>query len=122
MRHRPGKPLAILGLGCVLVLLVNVQCGEFLLLHYLCCPDCNADRSAELDDQTPTGQQSPTPSTVIVQPAQQGCKAPIEITHAETLPGEHLPPPTACSKGDLNGDGKVDGLDIQVLVNCLLEQ
>lgn len=94
MRCHAGRSLSILLLGCLLVLSTNLQCGEFLLLHYLACPNCcttqaTSQPTACEQTDTPAAQETPSPS---------------------------------CSKGDLNGDGKVDGLDIQVLVNCLLQQ
>lgn len=117
MRRHSAKSLAILSLGGVFVLAANVNCGEFLLLHFLCCPDCGAARLAELEDSN----ESPTP-TVIVQETVQNSPTVVEGELEHDTSGQHIPPQAPCAKGDLNGDGKVDGLDIQVLVNCLLQQ
>lgn len=105
--------------SCVIVLLANANCGEFLLLHYLTCSDgpFSRGRAAEQangSSQTPTGTE-PTASEF---PYTSGVTEP---TTPPTDPPSNTPP-ASCLDGDLNKDGKVDGLDIQILVDCLLHQ
>jgi hypothetical protein len=121
MRRHAAKSLAILCLGCLLVVATNANCGEYLLLHYLCCPDCDAAKLAALEAANSSNEQPPSTATTEEEESQDESIA-VEGTLPHHTPGQTLPPPSTCSRGDLNGDGNVDGLDIQILVNCLLAQ
>lgn len=115
MRTRSHILRIVVPLLCVATLIANVQCGEYLFLHYLLTQNCcNSNNDNEAESQT-CGQPSANP-TVVVQ------EAPIvEAIPLGDGPGIPLPPPS-CRDADLNRDGKVDALDIQIMVNCLLSQ
>jgi hypothetical protein len=122
MQIRRGMSLASFALGCALILMTNAHCGEYLLLHYLLTPACSpsqvagneqADGLEKIEtDALPTVLTEDQPSECALEPD------PVVAIEVTLLP---LPAPT-CLEGDLNKDGKVDGLDVQILVNCLLKQ
>lgn len=103
MSIRTAASFAGLLLGCALILVGNARCGEYLLLHYLSSSDGPFSTGAAVD-QTDDPSEEPT------------CTQPAAASEQPVLPAVN------CLDGDLNKDGKVDGLDIQILVDCLLEQ
>ena len=122
MHIRRGISFVGLVLGCAMILLANARCGEYLLLHYLVGPD-----GVLLSD--PAVGQVKDPGEVQMEPLPpvETAEEPLACIREEgpavvaAIPLQPMPPGT-CLQGDLNKDGKVDGLDIQVLVNCMLAQ
>ncbi|HVP13181.1 MAG TPA: dockerin type I domain-containing protein [Phycisphaerae bacterium] len=114
--------MAGLTLGCALVLLTNVHCGEYLLLHYLLTSDYPVPSSATVKEADAPGEVQTEALPPVVEETEpsgavQEAGPAIRIDVAAPIVQ-----PVRCLQGDLNKDGKVDGLDIQILVNCLLEQ
>lgn len=119
MSVRKPASFAILVFGCALVLLGNAQCGEYLLLHYLTSADGPFGKALE-QAATPEKSASTQPAA-----AAENESATTPATQEPANPASNPAPSTPaanCLDGDLNKDGKVDGLDIQILVDCLLKQ
>jgi hypothetical protein len=109
-----------------LVLLGNARCGEYLLLYYIFSPKgVGADAASQIVyvvEPPQAGAQDQTPSDG----EQQGgtlhdAAADVDTGQQQQGGVIELPAPT-CATADLNRDGRVDGLDIQIMVNCLLQQ
>ncbi len=118
MRARRIACAAAVSAICLLVLLLNVRCGEYLLLHYLLEPtyppitlDETSQSPAAWSDVAPGGPEYDAPSIIYIAPwVDRPC-----------LPEPPPQPPVSpCLEGDLNHDGAVDGLDVRILVECLL--
>ncbi len=118
MRARRIARTAAVSAICLLVLLLNVRCGEYLLLHYLLEPtyppitlDETSQPAAVSSDAVPAGSECQTRSIIYIAPWVDPIRPP------EPPP---QPPVSPCLEGDLNHDGAVDGLDVGILVECLL--
>lgn len=98
----------ILSTLCLLAMLANVNCGEYLLLHYLSNPGW-----------TPVDEQSDSIESDASSDETEDSTA--GGVSADSVAADMGLDP-ACKDGDLNKDGAVDGLDIQFLVDCLLDQ
>ena len=98
----------ILSTLCILAMLANVNCGEYLLLHYL----ANPGWEPVLECAGDSGENAS--SNIAEEPAADSISTHSAATGMDVR--------TSCKDGDLNKDGEVDGLDIQFLVDCLLDQ
>ncbi|MEE8384700.1 MAG: hypothetical protein V3S01_02130 [Dehalococcoidia bacterium] len=119
MRAHRAMKWAIAFAFCVVVLLLNVQCGEYLLLHYLFAPEYPVVTSDELSHGPARWSEDQTEETDC------GIRPVYLLTPWGTQLNQPEPPPPvpqpSCLRGDLNDDGTVDGRDIRVLLDCLLD-
>ncbi|MFQ5428823.1 MAG: hypothetical protein ACE5E1_00825 [Phycisphaerae bacterium] len=141
MYARIFRRTALLTSLLVAVVLTNARCGEYLLLDFLLKPRCNTenastsqpDATAVGSTDNPNASDTPTPPPPDPEPKPEP-KPGLQPVTVQPLPADavtiDLPRPTGgsgqtvptCLTGDLNKDGAVDGLDIQILVDCMLSQ
>jgi hypothetical protein len=104
---------------CLVVLLLNAQCGEYLLLHYLFAPEYPAVTTDELSHGPPRWSEAQTEEAECgIRPVYLLAPWGADLDRPEPPPPV---PQSSCLRGDLNDDGMVDGRDIRVLLDCLLE-
>ena len=110
--------VAAVSATCLVVLLLNVRCGEYLLLHYLLAPTYppvtmneTSQPPAAWSEAVSAGPECENRSIIYLAPWVDPVRPP------EPPP---RPPVSSCLEGDLNHDGAVDGLDVGILVECLL--
>lgn len=119
MRAHRAMKWAIVAAFCVVVLLLNVQCGEYLLLHYLLGPQYPAVTADDVSHDPARWSDAQTEETEC------GIRPVYLLAPWGPKLDPPAPPPTApqpsCLRGDLNDDGTVDGRDIRVLLDCLLQ-